>query len=181
MNNIVVLISGEGTTLQAILDDPEITVAGVFSNNGLAKGLIRADIAKVPIVDSHQTFKELRSYIDEVDDLKLIVLAGYMKILPGWFIKYYNEQGIQIINTHPSLLPKYKGLHTHERACEAGDKMHGFTIHFVNEFLDDGPIIVQYVFAVDDWDTPETLEQKVKQNEQKFYPIAIKQLLKDMS
>ena len=181
MNNVIVLISGEGMTLQAILDNPDINVVGVFSNNGLAKGLIRASSANVPHVDSHQSFRELKEHIDLVGDFKLIVLAGYMKILPAWFIQYYNDMGIPIINIHPSLLPKYKGLHTHKRVCEAGDSMHGFTIHHVTKDLDDGPIIVQYVFAVYYWDTPESLEQKVKQTEQKFYPLAIKQFLKEMS
>ena len=170
MKKIVVLISGYGANLQAIIDACESRyidgeVVGVFSNQADAFGLQRAKSAGI----FHRTFLRSdyadnlamdRHIADEIDNLgaDLIVLAGYMKIL----------------NIHPSLLPKYPGLHTYQRAIEAGETEHGMTIHFVNEDVDGGAIVLQAkvpIFAEDDI---ADIEQRVKEQEIRFYPLAIK-------
>ena len=170
MKKIVVLISGYGANLQAIIDACESRyidgeVVGVFSNQADAFGLQRAKSAGI----FHRTF--LRS--DYADNLgaDLIVLAGYMKILTAEFTQRFAGK---ILNIHPSLLPKYPGLHTYQRAIEAGETEHGMTIHFVNEDVDGGAIVLQAkvpIFAEDDI---ADIEQRVKEQEIRFYPLAIK-------
>ena len=130
MNNVIVLISGEGMTLQSLLDKCQfVNVVGVISNNPNANGLERAKQAGVPIIESYSQINDIQNSIDNVisvfGGVKFIVLAGFMKILPKEFIKHFNDRQIHIINIHPSLLPKYKGLHTHKRVLEAGDAIHG--------------------------------------------------------
>lgn len=186
-NNVVILLSGEGSTLQSILDNCErANIVGVLSDNPLANGLNRARDANVPfVIDCPKKHNRDQCLIDEITNIsnnvggiQLIVLAGYMKILSSQFINYFNKLGIRIINIHPSLLPKYKGLHTHQRVLDNGDQYHGFTIHEVTSELDSGDIIFQYDFPILFDDTIETLEQTVKKFEQKFYPKIIDDLCK---
>lgn len=101
----------------------------------------------------------------------LVVLAGFMRILSGDFVRHY--QG-RLLNIHPSLLPKYKGLHTHQRALEAGDAEHGCSVHFVTEELDGGPLVVQAVVPVATDDTAQTLAQRVHLQEHQIYPLAVR-------
>ena len=101
----------------------------------------------------------------------LVVLAGFMRILSGGFVRHY--QG-RLLNIHPSLLPKYKGLHTHRRALEAGDAEHGCSVHFVTEELDGGPLVVQAVVPVASEDTIESLAQRVHRQEHLIYPLAVR-------
>ena len=101
----------------------------------------------------------------------LVVLAGFMRILSGDFVRHY--QG-RLLNIHPSLLPKYKGLHTHRRALEAGDAEHGCSVHFVTEELDGGPLVVQAVVPVASDDTVESLAQRVHRQEHLIYPLAVR-------
>ena len=183
MKKIVVLISGYGANLQAIIDACQsryinAEIVGVFSNQSDAFGLQRAQSAGI----FHRIFLR-RDYADnldmdrhigdEIDNLgaDLIVLAGYMKILSAEFTRRFAGK---ILNIHPSLLPKYAGLHTYQRAIDAGETEHGMTIHFVNEEVDGGAIVLQAkvpIFAEDDI---ADIEQRVKEQEIRFYPLAIK-------
>lgn len=150
--NIVVLVSGSGSNLQAILDacdshTIDASVKAVFSNKADAFGLERAKSASVDAhsvnpkeFNSREEFDhELMVQIDAYQP-DLIVLAGYMRILSSEFVRHYAGK---MINIHPSLLPKYPGLHTHQRAIDAQDKEHGTSVHFVTEELDGGPVILQ--------------------------------------
>ena len=183
MKKIVVLISGYGANLQAIIDacqsryiDGE--VVGVFSNQADAFGLQRAKSAGI----FHRTFLRSdyadnlamdRHIADEIDNLgaDLIVLAGYMKILTAEFTQRFAGK---ILNIHPSLLPKYPELHTYQRAIEAGETEHGMTIHFVNEEVDSGAIVLQAKVPIFAEDAIVDIEQRVKEQEIRFYPLAIK-------
>ena len=168
--NLIVLLSGEGTTLQAFINSG-LPIRAVFSNKASANGLNRAKNAGIQTF-VHRNVNELGQQIEALNCEVLVVLAGYMKILPAEFVDKY-----EIINTHPALLPNYKGLHTHQRVLDAGDIEHGFTIHRVTAELDSGPILFQLSFPVDTDDDANSLEQKVKALEQTYYPILIQQLL----
>lgn len=180
---IVVLISGSGTNLQAIIDsvgsgDIEADIAAVISNRPNVKGLERAanhDIPHHAIDHTEYSSRELFdvAMIEQIDEYQpdLLVLAGFMRILTGDFVRRY--QG-KMINIHPSLLPKHKGLHTHQRALEEGDKEHGLTVHFVTDELDGGPAIIQAIVDVEEGDTADTLAKKVQVQEHLVYPLAIK-------
>ena len=183
MKKIVVLISGHGMNLQALIDACKSSyinaeIVGVFSNQSDAFGLQRAKSAGI----FHCTF--LRSdYVnnldmdrhigDEIDNLgaDLIVLAGYMKILSAEFTHRFAGK---ILNIHPSLLPKYSGLHTYQRAIEAGETEHGMTIHFVNEKVDGGAIVLQAKVPIFPEDNITDIEDRVKEQEIRFYPLVIK-------
>ena len=183
MKKIVVLISGHGMNLQAMIDACKSSyinaeIVGVFSNQSDAFGLQRAKSAGI----FHRTF--LRSdYADnlamdrhianEIDNLgaDLIVLAGYMKILSAEFTQHFAGK---ILNIHPSLLPKYSGLHTYQRAMEAGETEHGMTIHFVNEKVDGGAIVLQAKVPIFPEDNITDIEDRVKEQEIRFYPLVIK-------
>lgn len=179
---IVVLISGSGSNLQAIIDGVQTgriqgEITRVISNKADAFGLTRAENAGIPTrfidhkaFESREAFdEEVRLAIDEAG-ADLVVLAGFMRILSAPFVKHYEGR---MLNIHPSLLPKYKGLHTHQRALEAGDKEHGCTVHYVTEELDDGPLLVQAVVPVNPEDTEETLQQRVHTREHIAYPLAV--------
>lgn len=182
-SRIVVLISGSGTNLQAIIDacksaDYPGTVVGVVSNKSDAYGLTRAkeaDIATIAL--SHKDFESRDSYdealIAKIDQLRpdLIVLAGFMRILTPAFVQHY--QG-KLLNIHPSLLPKYQGLNTHQRAIDAGDKVHGVSVHFVTEELDGGPVILQAKVPVFDEDSSDDLAERVHEQEHRIYPLVVK-------
>jgi len=178
--NGVVLISGNGSNLQSIIDKAnsiDLTICCVISNKTDAFGLNRA--AKVGITceaieetlfDSTLSFdKELMKVVDNYQP-EIIILAGYMKILPADFIsKYFGK----ILNIHPSLLPKFKGLNTHQRAIEASEKIHGVSVHFVTEELDGGPVIAQDFVKIDLKDNAQTLAKKVLDKEHELYPKII--------
>lgn len=180
---IFVFISGEGKTLDAIIRGSEVAdVKYVYSNIHNAMGLTRArdfGVKRLAETTNKQIVPETLNYmIDNVGvKPKLIVLAGYMKILTLEFIEYANGLGIDIVNIHPSLLPKHKGLHTHQRVLDSGDNCHGLTIHYVTEQLDSGPTIHQTEFNVVENDTVEALTQAVKIREQLVYPMIIDGLL----
>lgn len=179
---IVVMISGSGSNLQAIIDaiaggHINGRIAAVLSNKAGVFGLERAEKAGIPqIVIDHKGFEDRESFdaamIEAMDAYQpdLIVMAGFMRILSAQFIQHY--QG-RMLNIHPSLLPKYKGLNTHQRAIEAGDKQHGCTVHFVTEELDGGPLAIQAPIDILADDTADSLQQRVHSAEHKIYPLAV--------
>lgn len=177
--SIVALISGRGSNLKAIIDavNPLINISAVISNRPDAAGLTYAQEAGINTeVLDHQNFATrlefdtaLQQCIDKYQP-QLVVLAGFMRILSSEFVKHYKGR---LINIHPSLLPKFKGLNTHKRAIEAGEKEHGATVHFVTEDLDSGPIIHQARVPILADDTEESLAARVLQEEHKIYPQAI--------
>lgn len=180
---VVVLISGSGSNLQALIDniaasENPASIAAVISNRGDAYGLQRAQAAGIATqVLDHKTFSDRESFdralIAAIDgfDPQLVVLAGFMRILSGDFVRHY--QG-RLLNIHPSLLPKYKGLHTHQRALADGEREHGCSVHFVTEELDGGPLVVQAVVPITPGDTPDDLAQRVHAQEHRIYPLAVR-------
>lgn len=174
--SIVVLISGNGSNLQAIID-AKIPISAVISNQADAYGLMRAQSAGIPthvidhtLFDSRDTFDaELQTSIDRYHP-ELVVLAGFMRILSTGFVQHYTGT---LINIHPSLLPKYRGRHTHRRALEAGDKKHGISVHYVTETLDSGPIITQSSLDIHPKDTEKSLKARIQQLEHQLYPHTI--------
>jgi phosphoribosylglycinamide formyltransferase-1 len=180
-SSIVVLISGSGSNLQALIDTAthrqQFFIASVISNRPDAFGLVRAEKAGIPAhcVD-HRTFPDRDSFeaalIEQIDAYSpgLLVLAGFMRILTPEFVQYYRGRAI---NIHPSLLPRYRGLHTHQRALQAGDKTHGCSVHFVTEELDGGPVIIQSEVPVLADDTEDSLAQRVLKNEHIIYPMVV--------
>ncbi|KJK00786.1 phosphoribosylglycinamide formyltransferase [Pseudomonas sp. 21] len=181
--NVVVLISGSGSNLQALIDslagaETPAVIRAVISNRADAYGLERARQAGIEtrFLD-HKAYPDRESFdaalIQAIDgfDADLVLLAGFMRILSADFVRHY--QG-RLLNIHPSLLPKYKGLHTHQRALEAGDAEHGCSVHFVTEELDGGPLVVQAAIPVESDDTPETLAQRVHVQEHVIYPLAMR-------
>lgn len=180
---IVVLISGSGSNLQALIDQSlqgtlDVTISAVISNKADAFGLERARKAGIKThtldhkaYDSRETFDEaLQSTIDQYQP-KLVVLAGFMRILTDDFTRHYEGR---MLNIHPSLLPKYKGLNTHQRAIDANDKEHGVSVHFVSAELDAGAVIVQAKTPIDKLETAELLAEKVHKLEHVIYPLAVK-------
>ncbi len=178
---IVVLISGNGSNLQAMIDAVEhhapFKIAAVISNVDNAYGLIRAEKAgiKTEIINhTHFPSREEfdRALMNAIDQYrpKLIVLAGFMRKLGSEMVRHFAGK---MINIHPSLLPKYPGISTHERALEAHDREHGASIHFVTEALDAGPIIAQEKIPILPTDTPETLKARVQALEHVLYPKVI--------
>lgn len=182
MKNIVVLISGNGSNLQAIIDACEQkringTIRAVFSNKAEAFGLVRARDAGIPAhalaasqfasreAFDHELMQEIDAYAPDV-----VVLAGYMRILSADFVAHY--QG-RLLNIHPSLLPKYPGLHTHRQALENGDAEHGTSVHFVTEELDGGPVILQAKVPVFDGDDEEEITARVQVQEHAIYPLVV--------
>ncbi len=180
---LVVLISGNGSNLQAILDNIArgtlpARVAAVISDRADAFGLMRAARAGVPAMviapgdhPSPAAFQlELLRRVESFQP-DLVVLAGFMRILPAEFIERFARR---IVNIHPSLLPKFKGLNTHQRALDAGERRHGASVHLVTAELDGGPIIVQAEVAVAADDNAETLRQRVLAQEHRIYSEAIR-------
>jgi phosphoribosylglycinamide formyltransferase 1 len=176
----VILISGNGSNLQSLIDNAskiDLEICSVISNKEDAFGLKRAKRANITthFVDpnhfkSREDFdKKLITIIDE-HDISLIVLAGYMRILSSDFINHFVGQ---ILNIHPSLLPKFPGLNTHQKAIDAKEKYHGATVHFVTEELDGGPIISQEIIDIDSNETEASLAKKVLQKEHILYPKVI--------
>lgn len=180
---VVVLISGSGSNLQALIDgvahgDLPIEIAAVISNRPDVFGLTRATEAGIAtLVLDHKGFasreafdQELMRSIDSYNP-SLVVLAGFMRILTPEFTQHYKGR---MLNIHPSLLPKFQGLHTHQRAIDAGESTHGVTVHFVTAELDGGPAIVQAVVPVLANDDATVLAKRVQRQEHVIYPLAVK-------
>jgi phosphoribosylglycinamide formyltransferase-1 len=186
--SIVVLISGSGTNLQAIIDACENNkingqISAVVSNKAGVYGLERAAKSNIPThVLSHKEFdsrddydQSLVSIIDQYQP-KVVVLAGFMRILTADFVSHYAGK---LINIHPSLLPKYQGLDTHQRAIDAKDQEHGCSVHFVTEELDGGPVILQAKVPVFEDDDIDSLSQRVHYQEHQIYPMVVKWMCED--
>lgn len=182
MKNIVVLISGNGSNLQAIIDACKqkkinATIRAVFSNKADAFGLERAREAGIPahvltadLFASREAFD--RELMQEIDAYApdVVVLAGYMRILSPAFVEHFAGR---LLNIHPSLLPKYPGLHTHRQALENGDTEHGTSVHFVTDELDGGPVILQAKVPVFAGDTEEDITARVQTQEHAIYPLVV--------
>lgn len=182
MKNIVVLISGNGSNLQAIIDackQKQIngTLRAVFSNKADAFGLERAREAGIPahaLEASQFSGREAfdRELMQEIDAYApdVVVLAGYMRILSPAFVAHYSGR---LLNIHPSLLPKYPGLHTHRQVLENGDEEHGTSVHFVTDELDGGPVILQAKVPVFDGDEEDDITARVQAQEHAIYPLVV--------
>jgi len=180
---VVILISGRGSNLQAILDaaasgDLPIEIRAVISNRPGAYGLERARRAGVPaetldlpLFSARQAFDAALQELIDGYRPELVVLAGFMRVLTPGFVDHYKGR---LMNIHPSLLPAFPGLHTHQRALEAGMKEHGATVHFVTAEVDGGPLIVQGRVPILPGDAPDTLAARVLAQEHRIYPLAIR-------
>ena len=183
MISLVILISGRGSNLAALLAEVEsgglpARIAGVLANRPDALGLQTAAVHGVPtcVVD-HRQFADREEFdaalamaIDRFSP-DLVVLAGFMRILGNTFVRRYENR---LINIHPSLLPAFTGLHTHRRALAAGVRIHGCSVHFVTPDLDHGPLIVQAAVPVLDDDDEATLAARVLAQEHRIYPLAVR-------
>ena len=173
-----VFISGTGSNLKSLikfskLKKSPVIIKMIISNNSKSKGLQYAKIYKIKkkVFDFKNTLSEKKVIYElKKNNINLICLAGFMKILSKSFIKNFKGK---ILNIHPSLLPKYKGLNTHERAIRNKDKYSGCTVHFVNSRLDSGEIINQKKVKIKKLDTPKTLAKRILIQEHKLYPAAI--------
>ncbi len=179
---LVVLISGSGSNLQSIIDsaaaDLPAEIKAVISNRADAYGLERARKAGIETrVLDHKGFDSRDSYDQALGDMideyqpGLVILAGFMRILTPALVRRFHGR---MFNIHPSLLPKLRGLHTHRRALEEGEEIHGASVHFVTEELDGGPLIIQAQVPVLTNDDPETLADRVLKQEHIIYPQAIR-------
>lgn len=183
MKSIVVLISGSGSNLQAIIDACAAgfiagRISAVISNKAGVFGLQRAAEADIPtVVLDHKTFPDRQSYDaalqQAIDSYQpdLVVLAGFMRILTAEFVGHY--QG-RLLNIHPSLLPKYQGLHTHQRALDAGDSQHGCSVHFVTAELDGGPVVLQAKVPIFSGDDAAVIAERVHEQEHRIYPLVVR-------
>jgi len=183
MLDVAILISGQGSNLQALITacaEPDFParIVVVISNNPEAYGLEHAKNAGLPTaVINHRDFEDREIFENAIDEelknhkAKFICLAGFMRILEARFVNRWKDR---ILNIHPSLLPAFKGLHTQERALEAGVRFTGCTVHIVRPEMDDGPIILQAAVAVDPEDTAENLSAKTLKLEHTIYPEALK-------
>lgn len=177
---VVALISGRGSNLQAIIEQADaigVRIAAVISNVAAAPGLQAAATAGIPteVVD-HRDYADREQYdqalsarIDHYQP-QLVILAGFMRILSSAFVHHYHGR---MLNIHPSLLPAYRGLNTHQRVIHAGEREHGCTVHFVTEELDGGPIVAQRRVSVAANDDEHSLAQRVLQQEHQIFPLAI--------
>jgi phosphoribosylglycinamide formyltransferase-1 len=178
-----VLISGRGSNLRSLIEatkknnfPAEIVI--VIANVPNTTGLEIAKRANIPVqIINHKTFNKREFFEDELHDVltkakvELVCLAGFMRILTDHFIDLWLDK---MINIHPSILPSFKGLNTHNRAIESGAKFSGCTIHFVRPEMDDGPIIIQAVVAIQQNDTSDILANRILVEEHKIYPLAVK-------
>ena len=184
MKSLVILISGRGSNMKALIEAQlPLNIKAVISNRPDAKGLALADANNIPTrVIDHKQFVSREAFdaalSAEVDalDADFIVLAGFMRVLSEGFVNRYPRR---IINVHPSLLPSFSGLHTHERALKAGVKVHGCTVHFVTAALDHGPIIIQAAVPVLPGDNAATLAARVLKEEHGIYAQALRWLAEE--
>lgn len=181
-SKLCVLISGNGSNLQAIIDhiddgklNAEISL--VISNKPSAYGLTRAENAGVRHVClDHSKYEDRASYDQALantlseENPDCIVLAGFMRILTPEFVNTFSGK---LLNIHPSLLPKYKGLNTHQRAIDNGDQEHGVSVHFVTPELDGGPVIIQSRVPIFEEDTADDLAERVQEQERRIYPLVL--------
>ena len=180
MNSVVVLISGRGSNMQALLD-AGLPVSAVISNVPGAAGLaIAAKRGVATSVVPHKDFASRESFdralAEEIDRYspRLVALAGFMRVLTPGFVESYPNR---MLNVHPSLLPAFPGLNTHERALAEGVKLHGCSVHFVTADLDHGPIVAQAAIPVRREDTAASLAQRVLKQEHVIYPRAVRWFL----
>ena len=188
MKNIVILISGRGSNMEALIAARDagnlpVNIAAVISNRPDAAGLATA--AKAGIATRHINHKDFASreafdaaLADCIDEFvpDLVVLAGFMRILTEGFVRRYEGR---LVNIHPSLLPSFPGLHTHQRALEEGVRIHGCTVHFVTPALDHGPVIIQAAVPVIDGDTEDSLAARILVQEHRIYPQAVRWFAED--
>ncbi len=182
---LVVLISGNGSNLGAIIKEIQqgsldAEIAEVLSNRSNVYGLTRAQEANIPasVINNHDYASREdfdQALIHKIDQHKpdLIVLAGFMRILTDAFVEHYMGK---LINIHPSLLPKYQGLNTHQRVLDAGDSEHGATVHYVIPELDSGPVILQARIPIQKRDDANSLKERIHRLEHQLYPEAIRRI-----
>lgn len=183
--SLVILISGVGSNLQAIIDSIAnghlpAKILAVISNRPDAYGLERArrsgittQVIEASVYPDRPAYDHALQHCIDTYAPQLVVLAGFMRILTEDFVRHYSGR---LVNIHPSLLPKYKGLQTHQRVLDAGDHEHGATVHFVTPELDSGPIILQMKVSVLPNDTAVQLQQRVHQAEHQLYPEALRRM-----
>jgi phosphoribosylglycinamide formyltransferase-1 len=184
MKKLVILISGRGSNMLALLDaNLPCKVTAVISDRPAAAGLEHAERSGVAALAVDYRQFPIRSGFDaalmtQIDrhEPDLVVLAGFMRVLGDAFVQHY--QG-RLLNIHPSLLPSFPGLHTHRQALLAGVRIHGCTVHFVTPALDSGPIVIQAAVPVRDGDTEDTLAARVLAQEHRIYPQAVRWFLED--
>lgn len=182
MKSVVILISGRGSNLQAILDAKlPARIAAVISNRPDAAGLAFARQHNIPtqVVDhkkypSREAFDAALQQAIDAHSPDLVVLAGFMRVLTEGFVRHYLGR---MINIHPSLLPAFPGLNTHQQAIDTGVRIAGCTVHFVTPTVDHGPIIVQAAVPVNPGDTANLLAARVLQQEHRIFPAAIRWFL----
>ena len=175
---VIIFISGKGSNLQNIINNIDsnflkMDITAVVSNNSNAKGLARAEEVgiKTIVIDTSNKYIDKLLTLVNTYNVDLILLSGFMKILPKDFTdKFYGK----IINLHPSLLPKFKGLDTHKKVLISKEKYHGASVHFVTSKLDDGPIIIQGKTKVLKTDNEVTLKERIHKIEYNIFPLAIK-------
>lgn len=182
---VAILISGRGSNMQALIDacaEPDFPaeIVRVIANQPEAAGLDRAAESDIPVqVINHrdyagrEAFEQALTRQLQSDRVDLVCLAGFMRLLTPTFIRPWQDR---LVNIHPSLLPAFKGLQTHERALAAGVRFTGCTVHYVRPEMDDGPIIGQAAVPVKNDDTPETLSARVLMAEHRLYPLALKMI-----
>ncbi len=183
MKKIVILISGRGSNMQAIVHAAQsqqwpAQIAAVISNKPDAAGLAYAASQNIPTLvveskafPSRESFDAALQQAIDGFEADLVVLAGFMRILTPQFVQHFENR---IMNIHPSLLPSFVGLHTHQQALDAGVKFHGATVHFVTAELDHGPIIDQACVRIESDDTEDSLAQKLLVKEHQIYPRAVR-------
>lgn len=178
--NVAVFVSGSGTNLQAIIDAQikSANLVVVLSNKPDAYALERALKHNIPVeVVDHKEFDTREAFEAELIErlkkynVKLIVLAGFMRILTSFFVNNYQHR---IINLHPALLPSFPGIHSAKQALDYGVKITGVTVHFVDDGVDTGPIILQSVVPIDDLDSEDSLLEKIHMEEHRIFPEAVK-------
>lgn len=184
---VVVLASGSGSNFQAIIDfaqhNDSFEIVGLIVNVPEVKAIERAKVANIPSkLINHKDFADRTEFETALHEAlldfnaELVVCAGFMRILQPDFVSKWDGR---MINIHPSLLPKYKGLHTHQRAIDAGDKKAGCTVHFVNAGVDEGAIIGQAEVEIIDGDDADTLAARVIKKEHVLYPICVEAVATD--
>lgn len=188
MKRIVILISGRGSNMEALIRARDagnlpVEIAAVLSNKADAKGLETAAKAGIATgVLDHKAFASREDFDTALAQMidgyqpDLVVLAGFMRILSAGFVRHYEGR---LLNIHPSLLPAFTGLHTHQRALDEGVRLHGCTVHFVTAELDHGPIVAQAAVPVCDGDDEASLSARVLTQEHRLYPLAVRWFAED--
>jgi phosphoribosylglycinamide formyltransferase-1 len=188
MKRIAIVLSGRGSNMAAIAEACAsqrwpARIVSVVGNVPFAEGLARAEALGLPVrVVDHRAEPDRERYDEalvrtlDAEAPDLVVLAGFMRILTGRFVRHYEGR---LLNVHPSLLPAFPGLHTHRRALEAGVQVHGATVHFVTDDLDCGPIVAQAAVRVREDDTEDALRARVLRAEHRLYPMAVRWFVED--